>query len=68
MKKLLIIFILIFITGCDSYVELNDLAVINTLGIEKDDSYKIYAGITEITDKESLTPTLKSICPILTFC
>ena len=61
MKKLLIIFILIFITGCDSYVELNDLAVINTLGIEKDENYKIYAGITEITDKEALSPTLKVI-------
>ena len=60
MKKLLIIFILIFVTGCDSYVELNDLAIINSLGIEyKDNSYKIYAGIVNIKEKDALEPNIE---------
>lgn len=42
MKKLLIILIIITLTGCSSYIELNDLAIINSIGIQKDDNnYKI---------------------------
>ncbi len=60
MKKIIIIFILIFITGCDSYIELNDLAIINALGIEKvDNTYKIYAGTVQMLDEESLMPEIE---------
>ena len=55
MKKLLILIIIIFITGCDSYIELNDLAIINTIGLEKENNnYKLYASVVDITEKESL--------------
>lgn len=49
MKKILILLALIFIiTGCSSYSELNDLAIINAIGIEKEDNnYKLYASFVE---------------------
>ena len=49
MKKIIILLTFIFlITGCTSYSELNDLAIINAIGIEKEDNYyKLYASIVE---------------------
>jgi len=44
-KYTLLIIILFFLNGC-SYIELNDLGIINTIGIEKqNDTYKMYATI-----------------------
>ena len=60
MKKiLLLIFIIILLTGCNSYVELNDLGIIHTIGIEKqNDNYILYASIIEEV-KEDGTPISK---------
>ena len=53
MKKIIIIISLLFLlTGCNSYVELNDLGIINAIGIEKNNNnYKVYASIIENVEK-----------------
>lgn len=57
MKKIFLILILFLFTGCSSYIELNDLAIINAIGIEKvNNTYKMYASIIMETDKETTTP------------
>ena len=62
MKKILIIFIiLLFTSGCNSYIELNNLAVINKIGIEHNDNYKLYASIIDSLDTNNLTPKEKII-------
>ena len=56
MKKinLLIILILICTTGCLNYTELNDIGIINTIGINKEDN-------NYIIDINMLTPTEKDL-------
>lgn len=62
MKKLLIVLIIIIITGCSSYIELNDLAIINSIGIQKDDNnYKISISLLNEVDKDTLEPSLRLI-------
>ena len=58
MKKILILLITtLFLTGCTSYIELNDLAVINAIGIEyKNNTYNFYASIVLEVDDETLKP------------
>ena len=52
MKKILFIIIcLLFITGCQKYNELNDLAIIKSIGIKKEENYIIYAEIIDEIDK-----------------
>ena len=61
MKKLLILLLnLIFLTGCQSYIELNDLKIINAIGIEfKDNNYTMFASIVDEVDKETMQPNTK---------
>ena len=60
MKKILFLIpVLILFTGCNSYVELNDLGIIHTIGLEKENnSYKLYASIIEEV-KEDGSPISK---------
>lgn len=54
MKKILFIIIcLLFITGCQKYNELNDLAIIKSIGIKKEENYIIYAEIIDEIDKDN---------------
>ena len=55
MKKIFIIIIIFLITGCNSYTELNTLGVINSIGIEKKDNYKLYASIITNLDNYQTT-------------
>lgn len=60
MKKYILLLIIIFLTGCSSYVELNNLAIINIIGIEKtNDDYNITISLIDKTD--NLKPTMKTI-------
>ena len=59
MKKLILI-ILFFITGCTKYNDLNNLAIIKSIGISKQDEYTLYAEIIEEIDKDNL-PKMKVI-------
>lgn len=64
MKKILILIIILFITGC-SYTELNNLSIINSIGIEKrNNEYIMYANIIdsikEKNDIKTTTLTIKS--------
>ena len=54
MKKIffLIIFML-FLTGCNSYNELNQLAIIKSIGIKYDKSYTLYSEIIDEVDKNN---------------
>ena len=59
MKKLLILLILL-LTGCHKYTELNELAIIKSIGIEKKEDYTLYALIiTDIKDNEPITEIIK---------
>lgn len=60
MKKYILLLIIIFLTGCTSYVELNNLAIINIIGIEKtNDDYNITISLIDKID--ALKPTMKTI-------
>lgn len=53
MKKIIIILLTFFLCSCADYKELNDLAIVNTIGIDKDkDNYKICMEVlnTDIKD------------------
>ncbi len=61
MKKIIILItlLLVFITGCDSYIELNDLAIINAIGIEVvDDKYKVYISLV-FQEKDTIEPKIE---------
>ena len=52
MKKIFILFILL-LSGCSDYKELNNLAIVNTIGIDKkDNNYKLCIEVLN-TDKEN---------------
>lgn len=60
MKKYILLLIIIFLTGCTSYVELNNLAIINIIGIEKiNDDYNLTISLIDKID--NLKPTMKTI-------
>ncbi|MBQ8472311.1 MAG: hypothetical protein IJ501_02280 [Bacilli bacterium] len=60
MKKLILLTIILLLTGCSSYIELNDLVVINSIGIEqKDNKYTFYTSIVEEVDEETMKPKTK---------
>ena len=53
MKKIILLFIILFFTGCSDYIELNNLAIVNTIGIDKkDNKYKLCIEVLN-TDKEN---------------
>ena len=60
MKKIIIFIILIILTGCSKYNDLNDLAIIKSIGISHDKEYTLYAEIIEEIDKDN-NPKMKVI-------
>ena len=60
MKKIIIILIILLLTGCNKYTELNELAIIKSIGISKNDNYTLYAEIiTDIKDNEPITEIIE---------
>jgi len=60
MKKIIILLIFLLLTGC-SYIELNDLSIIKSIGIDyQNNEYILYAEIIDNIDKENI-PTTKII-------
>lgn len=60
MKKLILLIIILLLTGCSSYIELNDLVVINSIGIEVQNSkYTFYTSIVSEIDEETMKPKTK---------
>ena len=53
MKKILLLIIIFMLTGCKEYNELNDLAIIKSIGIESKKEYTLYAEIIEEIDKDN---------------
>ncbi len=56
MRKILLI-LLFIITGCSKYTELNELAIIKSIGIEKRDNYTLYLKIIDEVQKDSIPKT-----------
>ena len=53
MKKIIyLIPLILFLTGCNSYTELNDLGIILEIGIEHNDAYKMYANVINSIDND----------------
>ncbi len=64
MKKIiyLLLLLIFLITGCKSYLELNDLSIINAIGIEKiNDNYHIYISLINSLNQETKEPQIKVI-------
>lgn len=62
MKKIFILLLILFITGCSSYTELNNLGVIHIIGIEKENNiYKLYANIIEKKQNDDIKSTICSV-------
>ena len=54
MKKIILILFLFFVTGCNSYTELNDLGIIEKIAIEyKDSKYRLHASIINKLDNDT---------------
>ena len=54
MKKLIILIIILLLTGCNSYIELNDLGIIQIIGLEKqNNNYILTTSIIENIDKDN---------------
>lgn len=54
MKKLIILIIILLLSGCHSYIELNDLGIIQIIGLEKiNNNYKLTTSIIENIDKDN---------------
>ena len=60
MKKLFLIIILLLLTGCTKYNDLNELAIIKSIGISHDKEYTLYAEVIEEIDKDN-NPKMKVI-------
>ena len=58
MKKLL--FLLLFITGCTKYNDLNSLTIIKSIGISYNNNYHIYAQIIDEINKDN-EPKIKIV-------
>ena len=53
MKKIILLLIILLLSGCSDYKELNNLAIANTIGIDKkDNEYKLCIEVLN-TDKEN---------------
>jgi len=53
MKKILLIIIFLLLTGCGKYTDLNNLAIIKSIGISHNDTYTIYAQIIDNITKDN---------------
>ena len=61
MKKIILFLTILLLTGCNSYTELNDLSIVNTLGIDyKDNNYNINLSIIEKDNNNSIIKTYSS--------
>ena len=55
MKKVLFLIILVLISGCYNYKELNEIAIVSAIGIDiKDNKYIITAQIINTKDKDKV--------------
>ncbi len=57
MKKIFLVILILFLNGCSQYTELNNLAIIKSIGINYQDEYILYAQIIEEMDKDNLPKT-----------
>lgn len=60
MKKIFLLLIILLLTGCTKYNDLNELAIIKSIGISHSDKYTLYAEIIEEIDKDN-NPKMKVI-------
>lgn len=53
MKKIILIILLLLLTGCQKYNDLNDLAIIKSIGISHNNQYTLYALVIEEIEKDN---------------
>ena len=53
MKKIILLFLIIFLTACSKYTDLKDLTIIKSIGIEYTDGYIVYAQIYDEIKKNN---------------
>ena len=63
MKNIFILIIIFLFTGCNSYIELNDLKIINAIGIEKNkENYTFYISlVNELEIESDKSTTIKTL-------
>lgn len=68
MKKILIILVVLFLTGCNSYNDINNIAVVSSIGIDiQNENYKVYVKVLS-SNQESKSDLYESICSNLDEC
>ena len=60
MKKILLLITILLLTGCTKYNDLNELAIIKSIGISHNNEYTLYAQVIEEIDKDNI-PKMKVI-------
>ena len=60
MKKKYLLIILLLLTGCTKYNDLNELAIIKSIGISHNKEFTLYAEVIEEIDKDNI-PKMKII-------
>ena len=68
MKKIFFLVVIsILLTGCTAYNDISNIAVVNTIGIEKNDKYKIFVKISA-SNQENEEKIYTEECKILKEC
>ena len=52
MKKIILLIVLLFCTSCYNYQEVNEIAIVNGIGIDYNNNYKITFEIVDINELE----------------
>ena len=60
MKKIIFLLLIIFLTGCTNYTDLNDLMIIKSIGLSFDNEYTLYVQVINTIDKDN-NPSMKVI-------
>jgi len=65
MKKFLLLFFILFLTGCSSYTDINNIAVVSSIGVDfKDNEYLVYFNILSsntLNEKEIYQESCKDL-------
>lgn len=68
MKKIIILLVTLLFTGCNAYNDINNIAVVSSIGIDyQDNNYKVYIKVLS-SNQESKSDLYESSCSNLNEC
>lgn len=68
MKKIILLFTILLLTGCSSYTDINNIAVVSSIGIDyKDNNYLVYVNVLSSNSKND-KELYKEECKYLDKC